>query len=82
MYIKNEFKLLVQRDTTVSLLVDKIHLKLYFDYNGGNVGSSNNINEAATSAFTFTLSRVFSQCKDVVHLNVFKLRIYLTELNI
>ena len=36
MYIKNKFKLLVL-DTTVSLLVDLIHLKLYFDYKGGNI---------------------------------------------
>ena len=36
MYIKKKFKLLVQKDTTVSLLVDEVHLKLYFDYKGGN----------------------------------------------
>ena len=37
MYIKKEFKLLVQKDTTVSLLVDEIYLKPYFDYKGGNI---------------------------------------------
>ena len=31
MYIKNKFKLLVEKDTTVSLLVDEIHLNPYFD---------------------------------------------------
>ena len=31
------------------------------------VGLSDNSNEAATSAFVFMLSRVFSQKKDVVH---------------
>ena len=68
MYIKNKFKLLVQNDTTVSLLDDEIHLKLYFDYKGGNiVGLSDNNNEAATSAFVFMLSSVFSQYKDIVH---------------
>ena len=68
MYIKNKFKLLVQKDTTVSLLVDEIHLKPYFDYKGGNiVGLSDNRNEAATSAFAFMLSSVFSPYKDVVH---------------
>ena len=68
MYIKNKFKLLVQQDTTVSLLVDEIHLKLYIDYKGGNIaGLSDNSNEAATSAFAFMLSSVFAQYKDVVH---------------
>ena len=61
MYIKNKFKLLVQNDTTVSLLVDEIHLKPYFDYKGGNIaGLSDNSNEAATSAFAFMLSGVFT----------------------
>ena len=67
-YIKNKFKFLVQNDTTVSLLVDEILLKPYFDYKGGNiVGLSDNSNEAATSAFVFMLSSAFSQYKDVVH---------------
>ena len=64
MYIKNKFK----QDTTVSLLVDEIHLKPYFDYKGGNiVGLSDNSNEVATSAFAFKLSSVFSQDKDIVY---------------
>ena len=68
LYIKNKFQLLVQNDTTVSLLVDEIHLKPYFDHKGGNiVGLSDNSNEAATSAFVFMLSSVFLQYKDVVH---------------
>ena len=51
----------MQKDITVSLL-DKIHLKPYFDYMGGNiVGLSDNSNEAATSALAFMLSSVFSQ---------------------
>ena len=59
--IKNEFKLLVQKDTTVSLLVDEIHLKPYIDYKDDNiVDLSGNSNEAATSAFVFMLSSVFS----------------------
>ena len=48
--------------------MDKIYLKTYFDYKGGNiVGLSDYGNEAATSAFAFMLSSVFSQYKDVVH---------------
>ena len=61
MYIKNKFKLLVQKDITVSLLIDEIHLKPYFDCKGGNVvGLANNTNELATSAFAFMLSSVLS----------------------
>ena len=57
------------QDTTISLLVDEIHLKPYIDYKGGNiVGLSDNSNKAATSAFAFILSSVFSQYKDVVHI--------------
>ena len=65
MYIKNKFKFLVLGDTTVSLLVDEIYLKPYFDYY--IVGLSDNSNEAATSAFVSMLSSVFSQYKDVMH---------------
>ena len=61
MYIKNKFKLLVRKDITVSLLIDEIHLKPYFDYKGGNVvGLANNTNKVATSAFAFMLSSVLS----------------------
>ena len=68
MYIKNKFKLLVQQDTTVSLLVDEIHVKPYINYKGGNIiGLSDNSNEAATSAFAFKLSSVFSQDKDIIY---------------
>ena len=68
-YMKNKFKFLVQGDTTVSLLFDEIHLKLYFDHKGGNiVGLSDNSNEAATGAFVSMLNSVFSQYKDVVHI--------------
>ena len=50
MYIRNKFKLRIQKDTTVSLLVDEIHLKPYFDYKGGNiVGLSENSNETAAN---------------------------------
>ena len=75
MYIKNKFKLPLQNDTTVSLLVDEIHLKPYFDYKGGNIaGLSDNSNKAATSAFAFMLSSVFSQYKNVVHVPTKRLK--------
>ena len=59
MCIKNKLMLLVQKAITVSLLIDEIHLKPYFDYKGGNVvGLANYTNEVATSAFAFMLSSV------------------------
>ena len=68
-YIKNKFKLLVRKDITVSLLIDEIHLKPYFDYKGGSVvGLANNTNEVTTSAFVFMLSSVLSHYKDVIHI--------------
>ena len=68
MYIRNKFRLISQKDITVSLLVDEIHLKPYFDYKGGNVvGLAYNGSDAATSAFAFMLSSVCSKFKDVVH---------------
>ena len=47
----------MQKDIAVSLLIDEIHLKPYFDYKGSNVVSlANNTNEVATSVFAFMLS--------------------------
>ena len=68
-YIKNKFKFLTQNDMTVSLMIDEVHIKQYFDYKGGNVvGSAFNCDEAAKSAFVFMISSVCSQFKDVVHI--------------
>ena len=36
-YIKQKFKALTDSDKTVSLLLDEIHLKPYFDFKGGNI---------------------------------------------
>ena len=64
-YIKNKFKLLAQKDNTLSLVVDEIHQRPYIYYKGGNiVGLSDNSNEAPTSVFGFLLSSLFSQYKD------------------
>ena len=58
MYMKNKFKLQVQKDTIVSLLVNEIHLKPCFDYKGGNIfGLSDNSNEAEISTFGFYASQ-------------------------
>ena len=66
--IKNKSKLLVQKDTKVSLLVDEINIKLYFDYKGSNiVGWSDKNNEAETSSFAFLPCRALLQYKYVAH---------------
>ena len=68
MYIENKFNFLVQQCIKIYLLIDEIHLKPYIDYQGCNIdGLSDNSNEAATSAFAFMLSCVFSQKKNVGH---------------
>ena len=67
-YINQKFKALSPSDATVSLLIDEIHLKPFFDYKGGTIaGVAFNSSEAAKSAFVFMISSVFSACKDVVH---------------
>ena len=59
----------MQKDITVSLLIDEIHLKPYFDYKGGHVvGLANNTNEVATSVFAFMPSSVLSNYKDVIYI--------------
>lgn len=69
MYIKQKFKLLSTLDKTVTLMLDEIHLKPYFDYKGGNVvGSAFNSTEAATSAFVFMINSICSTFKEVVHI--------------
>ena len=67
-YIKQKSKVLQSSDKTVYLLIDKIHLNLYFDYKGGNiVGAATDRTNAATSTYAFMISSVFSNYKDVVH---------------
>ena len=68
MYIQNKFKLLFQKDTTVSLFNDEIHLKPFFDYKDGNIVVLSDIsNETATCAFAFIISSVFLWYKDILH---------------
>lgn len=68
-YIKNKFKFLSASDLTVTLMIDEIHIKPYFDYKGGSVvGSAFDTSEAAKSAFVFMVSSLCSKFKDVVHI--------------
>ena len=69
LYIKQKIKALTESDKTVSLLVDEIHLKPYFDYKGGNIaGAALHSKEAANSAFVFMITSLFSSYKDVVYI--------------
>ena len=68
-YAKQKFKVLLPCDKTVSLLVDEIHLKPYFDYKGGNIaGAAYNSEQPANSAFVFMITSLFSSLKDVVYI--------------
>ena len=67
-YITQKFKALQACDKTVNLLIDEIHLSSFFDYKGGTiVGSAHDNINAATSAFAFMVTSIFSNYKDVVH---------------
>ena len=68
---------------TVTLLMDEIHLKRYFDYKGGTIAGSsyNSICNAAKSAFACMISSVFSKYKDVVHL-LLTCRMSASDLNV
>ena len=62
-YIKSKNKFLVPFDNKVTLLVNEIDLKPYFDRKGGNVvGAAYNTNEV-----TFMGNSVFSKFEEVVH---------------
>lgn len=68
-YIKRKVPFLGSAEKFVSLLIDEIHLKPYFDYKGGNVvGTDARTLAPATSAYAFMLSGVFSKFKDVAHI--------------
>lgn len=69
LYIKQKFKLLSQSDTTISVMIDEIHLKPYLDYTGGNIlGAAYNSKNAASSAQVFMIQSLLSSYKDVVHI--------------
>lgn len=69
MYIKNKFKKLQSNDKNVTMMVDEIHIKPFWDYKGGNiVGSALDGTEAVTSAYVFMLSSIRTKFKDVVHI--------------
>ena len=69
MYIKSKMNYLCEKDKTVILMLDEIHLKANFDYKAGYVvGTAFDSPGAATSAYVFMISSVKSKFKDVVHI--------------
>lgn len=68
-YIRERSKLLKHHEKTVSLMIDEIHVKPYFDYKGGSVvGSSVHSTEPATTAHVFMIQSLLSPNKDVIHI--------------
>ncbi|GBM57279.1 hypothetical protein AVEN_58589-1 [Araneus ventricosus] len=57
------------KDKTISLMIDEIHLRPTYDYVGGKLyGMSYNSSNAATSAFVFMVQSLLSSYKDVAHI--------------
>lgn len=53
----------------VTVMVDEIHIKPYFDYKGGNItGAAINRNEAANCALVFMVRSVTCKFKEVAHI--------------
>ncbi|KAG8187443.1 hypothetical protein JTE90_009515 [Oedothorax gibbosus] len=68
-YAKEKFNTLLSHERHVTLMVDEIHIKPFFDFKGGNVvGASYEGTAAATSAFVFMIQSILSSYKDVVHI--------------
>ncbi|XP_077512600.1 uncharacterized protein LOC144123693 [Amblyomma americanum] len=68
-YIRERVKFMESHEKTVTLMIDEIHIKPYFDYKGGSiVGSSANSQEAATTAHVFMIQSLLSANKDVIHI--------------
>lgn len=69
-YAQKIFKYLKDQDKYVSLFMDEIHIDPYLDYKGGNVvgAAINNNDSLATSAYTFMITSICSNFKEVVHI--------------
>ena len=67
-YVTQKFKFLQSNDKTVNFLIDVIHLSSFFDYKSGAIiGAAHDKIDAATSAFAFVITSIFSDFKDVVY---------------
>ena len=68
-YIKQKFKAISACDKTISLLLDEMHLKPYFDFKEGNTaGQAHSSIEPAELTFVFMITSLFSSYKDVVYI--------------
>nr|XP_054921687.1 uncharacterized protein LOC129382187 [Dermacentor andersoni] len=68
-YIRERVKSMQDHETTITLMIDEIHIKPYFDYKGGTiVGSSVHSTEPATTAHVLMVQSLLSANKDVIHI--------------
>ncbi|XP_077489629.1 uncharacterized protein LOC144100614 [Amblyomma americanum] len=68
-YVTKRISELDDRQRFVTLMVDEVHIKPYFDYKGGNItGAALNSSEVATSAFVFMIQSVACPFKEVAHI--------------
>ncbi|XP_077498110.1 uncharacterized protein LOC144108803 [Amblyomma americanum] len=68
-YIRERAKLLKPHEKTVTLMIDEVHLKPFFDFKAGAiVGASAHSSEPATTAHVFMTQSLLSSNKDVIHI--------------
>lgn len=68
-YVTKRISELDDRQRFVTVMVDEIHIKPYFDYKGGNItGAALNSSEVASSAFVFMVQGVACSFKEVAHI--------------
>lgn len=68
-YMKTRISDLDERQRAVTLMLDEIHIKPFFDYKGGNIaGIAQNSPEAATSAMVFMVQSICCNFKEVAHI--------------
>jgi hypothetical protein len=69
LYIKDKSMYLKEKDKTVVLLMDEIHIKPFLDFKSGNIlGMSYNREGVATTAYVFMVQSITSTYKDVIHI--------------
>lgn len=68
-YVKRRITNLDHHQRFVSLMIDEINTKPYFDYKGGSItGVAHNSNEAANTAVVFMVQSLTCQFKGVAHI--------------
>ncbi|XP_077551220.1 LOW QUALITY PROTEIN: uncharacterized protein LOC144164833 [Haemaphysalis longicornis] len=68
-YMAKRISDLDDRQRVVTLMVDEIHMKPFFEYKGGNItGIAHNSPEAANSALVFMVQSLTSKFKEVAHI--------------